>query len=381
MRMEKPETAEQMAALLAGAAADHKTVALAGASTKANMGGPLTEAGIVVSTSALRHVVEYDPRDLTISVEAGLPFAELSQKLAEHRQMLPLDPPFFDGATVGGVVAANCSGPRRRLYGTARDSIIGMQFATLEGKLVQSGGMVVKNVAGLDMAKLLVGSFGTLAAMTRINFKVAPQPPGSRSFLMQFDKADAAIAARDAILRSVLQPAAIDLANPPAAQRLGLEGFVLLVQAGGSSAVLDRYQNELPGATAVEGPAEEALWRAVREFVPEFVAQREQASVVRCSSTLAGLKDVLESSAGPILARAGSGVSYLCFPSADSLADWMTRAAEHPWHCAVEFAPAARRTDLCLWPRTGSDFPMMERVKQMLDPHGLLNKGRLYGRI
>ena len=86
--------------------------------------------------------------------------------------MVPLDPPFSAGATVGGVVASNSSGPRRRLYGTARDLVIGMQFATLEGKLVQSGGMVVKNVAGLDMAKLMIGSFGTLAAIAVVNFKL-----------------------------------------------------------------------------------------------------------------------------------------------------------------------------------------------------------------
>ena len=90
--------------------------------------------------------------------------------------MVPLDPPFAEAATVGGVVAANSSGPRRRLYGTARDLVIGMQFATLEGKLVQSGGMVVKNVAGLDMAKLMIGSFGTLAAIAVVNFKLLPMP-------------------------------------------------------------------------------------------------------------------------------------------------------------------------------------------------------------
>ncbi len=121
-------------------------------------------------------MLEYEPRDLTISVEAGLPWREFTSLLAANRQMVPLDPPFAADATVGGVVAANSSGPRRRLYGTARDLVIGMRFATLEGKLVQSGGMVVKNVAGLDMAKLMIGSFGTLAAIAVVNFKLLPAP-------------------------------------------------------------------------------------------------------------------------------------------------------------------------------------------------------------
>src|SRR5262249_34365929 len=163
---------------------------------------------------------QYEPRDLTISVGAGLPWGELTRLLADHGQMIPLDPPFGDEATVGGVIAANSSGPRRRLYGTARDVVIGMEFATLEGKLVQTGGMVVKNVAGLDMAKLMIGSFGTLAAITVVNFKLAPMPEVERSFLIAFPSLEAASAARSTILKSQLQPAALDLLNPGAATTL-----------------------------------------------------------------------------------------------------------------------------------------------------------------
>src|ERR1017187_3889515 len=124
--------------------------------------------------------------------------------------MVPLDPPFADSATVGGVVASNGSGPRRRFYGTARDFIIGMRFATLEGKLVQSGGMVVKNVAGLDMAKLMIGSFGTLAAIAVVNFKLVPAPEAEQFFPLPFRSIDEAIAARNQVLASPLQPVAID---------------------------------------------------------------------------------------------------------------------------------------------------------------------------
>ncbi len=154
-------------------------------------------------------------------MEAGLRWSEITRILAENRQMIPLDPPFAASATVGGVIAANCSGPRRRLYGTARDLVIGMQFATLEGKLVQSGGMVVKNVAGLDMGKLMIGSFGTLAAVTAVNFKLTPLPEVERSFLLPFETLSEAIAARNRILSGPLQPAAIDLLNPAAGASVG----------------------------------------------------------------------------------------------------------------------------------------------------------------
>src|SRR5260370_15307669 len=120
--------------------------------------------------------------------------------------MIPLDPPFSDNATAGGILAANVRGPRRRLYGTARDMVIGMTFATLEGKLIRTGGMVVKNVAGLDMGKLMIGSFGTLAAIAIVNFRVHPVPPATRTYILEFDSIAALMAARDAVLKNQLQP-------------------------------------------------------------------------------------------------------------------------------------------------------------------------------
>ncbi len=189
--------------MLHNLATDHRTIRLGGCFSKDRLGGAVVPADATVSTSSMRRVLQYEPHDLTISVEAGMPFRELEKLLASNRQMLPLDPPWPE-STVGGVVAANLSGPRRRLYGTARDMIIGMTFATLEGKLIRSGGKVVKNVAGLDMAKLMVGSFGTLAAIAIVNFKVFPMPEGSRTFVMNFTTAAEAFAERDRILRSVL---------------------------------------------------------------------------------------------------------------------------------------------------------------------------------
>src|SRR6185503_8908022 len=120
----------------------------------------------------------------------------------------------------------------RRGYGTARDLVIGMEFATLEGKLVRSGGMVVKNVAGLDMGKLMIGSFGTLAAIAVVNFKLLPAPEVERSFLLPFDSLASAIAGRNRILASPLQPAAIDLLNPMAGRTVGNPAWLLAIRAG-----------------------------------------------------------------------------------------------------------------------------------------------------
>jgi glycolate oxidase FAD binding subunit len=260
--------------------------------------------------------------------------------LAERNQMLPLDPPWMRDSTVGGVLAANLSGPRRRLYGTARDMVIGMTFATLEGKLINSGGMVVKNVAGLDMAKLMIGSFGTLAAIATVNFKVFPRPAGSRTFLMEFERAGAAFAERDRILNSVLQPAAIDIVNWP-------QGFRLLIHAAGNIAVLDRYARELPGAAIVD----DDVWEAIREFPNRFLDENPGAKVVPLTMPLSRMGAVAKKLSVPFVARAGSGVIY---------AHYRKDAPETP---------------------LASDFATMTKVKEMFDPERLLNRGRLHGRI
>src|SRR5262245_22724449 len=225
------------------------------------MAGPIEPADLTISSTKMTRLLQYEPRDLTISGEAGMPWRELTRLVEVNRQMIPLDPPFAESATVGGVIAANSNGARRRLYGTARDMIIGMTFATLEGKLVNSGGMVVKNVAGLDMAKLMIGSFGTLAGMAVINFKVFPVPAELRTFAMNFETVEAAFAVRDRILSSVLQPAAIDIVNWPRGPRL-------LLRVGGNPRVVERYSRELSEAQVQD----DSIWEEIREFTPRFLA-------------------------------------------------------------------------------------------------------------
>ncbi|MEO8661528.1 MAG: FAD-binding oxidoreductase, partial [Bryobacteraceae bacterium] len=286
----------------------------------------------------------------------------------------PLDPPLRQKATVGGVLAANCSGPRRRLYGTARDVVIGMTFATMEGKLVRCGGMVVKNVAGLDMAKLMIGSMGTLAAMAIVNFKLAPAPAGSLTFVSQFADAEGAFAARDEILKGVLQPAAMDVLNAAAASRCGRSGWVLALRAGGSDAVLARYRRELQGFEGLDGAAERRFWEAVEEFSPRFLAEHREGAMVRVSCQLQEMRGVVESMPGAVVCRAGNGVLYGHFTDAGAAAAWMQKTETL---CVMEYGETAGER----WPRPGVDLATMRKIKAMLDPKNLLNAGRLYGRI
>ena len=363
-----PANEAELADCLAQAAARKQSIAVCGNSTKDKMAGPLAPADVNISTSALNQLLQYNPRDLTVSVGAGISYCELSGILAEHRQMIPLDPPFTERASMGGIVAANTGGPRRRLYGSVRDVVISMTFATLEGKLIRTGGMVVKNVAGLDMGKLMIGSFGTLAVLTSVNFRLHPMPAATRTFLQDFDKIADAIAARDQLLKSRLQPASIDLLKSP-------DGLRLAIQAGGSPAVLDRYSRELSSSRMLEGADEDAFWRGVREATPQFLRDHENGAVVRTSCRLSDVGPVLNTVPDRAIARAGSGVCYGYYENAADVRFPSVGIS------AVEFAPQQYRESNELWPRPGNDFEMMKKIKAMFDPQGILNRGRLYGRI
>ncbi len=360
-----------------------QTIETGGNFSKRKMGGAAARANMTISTCAMCRVLEYEPGDLTVSVEAGMRFGDLRRMLAEHRQMIPLDPPFAEEATVGGVIATNGSGPRRRLYGTARDLVIGMKFATLEGKVVETGGMVVKNVAGLDMGKLMIGSFGTLAAMASINLKVIPMPPYERSFRFECASLEEAMGKRDGLLKSPLDPAAMDLMNPAAAAAMGIKpaAWILAVRAGGNTAAMARYERDLSamGAQAVEEAS--GFWRRIEEFTAAYLAEQANGAVVRVSCTLKELAAVMRAMPGPGMARAGNGVAYAYFASADEAGKFAAETAREHCETAIEFAAEEGKEQMVLWPAPGQDIEIMRRIKGMFDPQGLLNRGRLYNRI
>ena len=372
MRVENPATPAQLAELMRDCQNNRQHIEISGARSKIRMGGPVVDADVRIETKALNRVLAYNPRDLTISVEAGMRYADLTATLTENKQFLPIEPPFAAEATIGGVLATHSSGYRRRLFGTVRDLVIGMQFATLEGKIVQSGGLVVKNVAGLDFAKLLTGSFGTLACMTVINFKLMPHPANARTFLYQNVSAREVFARRDSILKSVLQPSGIDILNPAAARRLGLEAqWSLLIEALGSDKVLARYQQELPDFGVIDNE----IWLRVRDFTPHWLADYPEAHVLRISCLLMEMESRLTAlpSDSAAIGRGGNGIIYAHSPASTDL----PAGAQG----LIDFSPAARPAKERLWPSPGNDFFLMEKIKHQFDPQALLNPGRLYGRI
>jgi glycolate oxidase FAD binding subunit len=378
----RPTTIAELAHALRDAAGSKQKFALAGGGSKARMGGPAPETGFGIVTTGLDRLIEYEPRDLTISVEAGMPWRTLCAITAERGQMAPLDPALAETATVGGVVAAGMSGPRRRLYGSVRDQVIGMECVTLDGEMIQSGGMVVKNVAGYDLQKLMIGSFGTLAALASVNFKLAPIPPGSATFALAYDTLEDAATARNSVLTGALQPSALDLLNPAAAAAAGLvEAWVLLVRAGGSARVLGRYERELPGASRLDGEAESRLWTWVGDFAPASVAVAPAAVVIRAAFPLQALAPVMALAPGAAVARAGNGLAWLACPDAASAMALLKPLAETGASTILEWTGAGAPATLQRWPEPGPALELMRDLKKLFDPQGLMNPGRLHGRI
>jgi glycolate oxidase FAD binding subunit len=381
-----PASIEELADVLREEASAARTIRIAGNDSKSLMGGPVMPSNVVVSTSALRSIQAYEPNDLTISVQAGVNFADLQRRLAENGQLIALDPPFSDQATVGGIVASNSSGPMRRAYGTARDLVIGMTFVTLEGKIVKSGGMVVKNVAGLDMGKLMIGSFGTLAAVASVNFRLHPLPRETRTFFYALNELDAAIEKRNTIVKSVLQPMAVDLISPAASARLGFRGYMVAVRASGSLAVLGRYEKELPGSDQIIGAEDQTFWQMVRDFSVEFLRRQPSGIVLRVSTKLKDIAGLLRlTTSDAVVCRAASGVSYIHLSSWEAVPTIWQAAAMNGWTAVVEYAPDEIRRTKDLWlsrdHTAAQSFVMMEKLKLMFDPKTILNKSRLYGRI
>ena len=381
-----PSSVRDLTTVLKDASAEQRTIEIAGNNSKRLMGGPTWPAETKVHTGGLRRVLKYEPNDLTISVEAGMPFADLQALLAKNRQMVALDPPFFAKATVGGVIATNSNGPMRRGYGTARDQVIGMKFATVAGKHISTGGMVVKNVAGLDIGKLMIGSFGTLAVITSVNFRLHPMPEQTHTFVFSFPDLDQLMEKRNSILYSVLRPIALDIISPPAATRLGLRGHVLAMRAGGSPKLLARYERELPDAMRMTGAEDTIFWTQIREFPGDFLRRQPSGVVLRISTKLSEVATLLRLVSGACICRGASGIAYVYLSSWQGANALWHAAAENGWSAVVEFAPIETRTGKELWLlRPGKEsaeaFAMMKKVKQMFDPDTLLNRSRLYGRI
>jgi glycolate oxidase FAD binding subunit len=260
----KPVSAEQATEIVHFAALEKLALIPCGHRSKLEIGMPPSRYDIALDMTGINKIFHYDPGDLTVSVDAGSSFNDLAAPLYKQKQFLPLSVPFYFESTIGGIIASGVDSSLRHSYGTARDFLIGAEFVDGAGRLCKSGGSVVKNVTGYDLHKLLIGSLGTLAVITRLNFRTFPAAPASRGFVLSFRTPEDALAFSALVERSPLRPASIDVVNPLLMQ--------LFLEADKNSAELPStpLQGKFPAdgwhfCVSVEG-TEEVCERASREF-------------------------------------------------------------------------------------------------------------------
>ncbi|MBN8996794.1 MAG: glycolate oxidase subunit GlcE [Rhizobiales bacterium] len=389
-----PGDEAELAAIIADAAAARRPLAVEGGGALRGLGRPL-QAAATLSTRRLTGVTLYEPTELVVSARAGTPLAEVENLLAGERQRLAFEPPDWralygsDGVpTVGGVAAANLSGPRRITAGAARDSLIGLRFVDGRGEVVKNGGRVMKNVTGYDLVKFLAGSYGTLAVMSEVTFKVQPMPEVEATLVLQGLDDRRAIAALAAGLGSpygVTGAAHVPAQNgTPARTLLRLDGFTASVDYR-----LGRLAEDLVdfgSAARIEAAPSAALWKSIRDLsvfaspagVPVWrvsVRPGDGPSVAEAARKSFACRVLYDWGGGLVWIAGGDGPdagASVIRPAARAAGGYATLArAPEPLRAANDvFDPPASAL-----------MALTRRLKDTFDPAGILNPGRMYAGV
>lgn len=371
--MDRPKTEEELLAILR----EGRPVHTLGSGTKLHWGPPPAPEARAVSLAGLDRIVAYEPGDLVVTVQAGALLSDLQATLAREGQWLPLDPPYAR-ATIGGILAANSSGPRRLAYGTARDLLLGLRVAGPDGRVTRSGGRVVKNVTGYDLHKLHIGAFGTLGVLLEASFKLRPLPERRALFVLPCPTLRKAHEVLLSVFASRLRPAALEaidarlfpLTDAPAAALVGVEA---------SAPVVERHARELQaiagGFERREGPAAEDIWTRLRDL-PALGPDRIR---VRIGARPHDLPALLPEGP-PLWIRAGNGLAWAHLEPGPGVAEtvlaWHRRAAAREGYAVVESAPQDG-PDRAHLPWGFPDDPLMKAIRAARDPARVLNPGRV----
>jgi glycolate oxidase FAD binding subunit len=397
-----PTTAEELARFVSeNAAGERRALFPVGGRTALHYGYPLPEGAVTLTTSELAGIIDYPARDMTITVEAGLRIEDLQKTLASEHQRLPIDIPQAHRATVGGAIATNTCGPGRFAWGTLRDYVIGITAIDGTGRLFSAGGRVVKNVAGYDLCKLLVGSMGTLAVITSVTFKLRPQPAARKCLWVTFNGPDPIDAALERLLSSQTRPTALEVLNPRAVHQvqreskldLATDRFVLCLAWEGSNQEtawqVRQAQGELKSMDAEEVrvvSSEEgtALWSALTEYQAASDDPLTFQAGVPPSEAMALLASATETDVA-VQCHAGNGILIGHLPdrcstveaAAEVVDSLRQRAVDAGGSLVVLACDEEWKTRLSLFGKRGNAAALDRRVKAALDPENLLSPGRL----
>lgn len=387
----QPLDEAELAAAIGDAAAARTPLAIEGGGTLRQLGRPMQTAA-TLSTAKLAGITLYEPAEMVLSARAGTPLAEVEATLAAKGQRLAFEPPdlrgFFGTAgapTVGAIAAANLSGPRRIAAGAARDGLIGLRAVNGRGERLKSGGRVMKNVTGLDLVKFLAGSYGTLAVLSEVTFKVLPVPESEATLVYRGLDDAKAVSVLSAALGS---PYAVTGAAHAPVWREGAAATLLRIEGFADSVGhrLDRLSDSLRGIGApdrLEGSASADCWRAVRDLdalgaASEAIVWRVSVKPSEGPRVVAAAKQALDCR---VLYDWGGGLVWIaCRNSAEAGNEIVRRAAGSAGGHAMLFrAPDdVRLATSALQTPAEPIMALSRKLKEAFDPVGILNPGRLY---
>lgn len=414
-----PADDAQIAAVLRLADEHQASVFPRGSGSYVALGNTPSQVDVILSLQRLQSQLAYEPADMTTTVQAGLRLADLQAVLNPHGQFLALDPPAASTTTVGGMIATNRSGPRRLLYGTARDLLLGTAVVTVDGKRTKAGGRVVKNVTGYDLNKLYIGSLGTLGVIVELTFKLHPTPPGEHTIGIGFTHHEDMLPLLQTIMQLPLRLNSLTLLNAAAAISLAAHAdfpvpetpYLLLTRVEGTPEVMRRQEQRLvealahlalAGTTTTHSWPDEIplrIWRGIEEL-PLTLHTAAPPSVLSKVSLLASDLPVFFhdmqtlstrlSTTWPIFAHAANGIAYVSFTPGEASSDSTTTMLETiqaldacvtrlHGHRVIEQAPVEVKRHCDVWGTPGDNFALMQAIKSSFDPHHRLNPGRFLG--
>lgn len=439
-----PKNTRQVSSVVHLAHANNLGLVPWGSGTQMTMGNPPKRLDLVLSTSRMNHIINVDTANLTITVEAGVKFRDIQARLATQEDrcylpledlateadevicsdrshsgsFLPMDPPQADKATIGGIIATNAAGPRRLLYRLPRDLILGVRMVAPTGDIVGSGGKTVKNVSGYDVSKLAVGSLGSLGIICEMTFKLLPLPEKMETLLFTFSSFDAASAFANQIFETTLLPAAVEVLTEGAGSHLPLEGisdfkaalFGVAIALEGFVPAVARMSDEMTtmakshGAVThnrLEDHQHQAFWLAVsklgrtlEEENPGLMTLKVSSPVSEWATTFNALETTFSEAGLPcaLQAHAGNGVclaNLLLDGKDDGVMEKAVGAvnrlsnlfSETDGSLVVQTVPSRWKAQLNIWGNPGSAFPVMKRLKEKIDPLGIMNPGRFVGEL
>jgi glycolate oxidase FAD binding subunit len=417
----RPASADEAAEVVRFALAERQAIVPLGSRSKCELGTVLSHYEIALDMTSMREIAHFDAGDLTLSVDAGMPLRDLEIHLKQKGQFLPLAVPCFESATVGGTVASAIDSALRLQYGSARDFLIGAEFIDGTGYMCKSGGRVVKNVTGYDLHKLLIGSMGTLGAITRLNFKTFPLPATFGGHLAGFETAPAALSYRSAVERAGLPLANLEMFSPVVADmirailerseegsppELGEDLWNVYCSFEGNAEVVERIERDLEKIASevyskhqriLKTAEDELLGGMLRESF-EWLRWASPANII-CrlslptisSETLAALSRLAESRElrAALLVRAAGIVYYAVFATSEEeeameslariTADTSALARTEKGHSTLLHAPLVIKSEAAGRAFNEKELALQKRVKQAFDPSTIFAPGRVVG--